>query len=193
MKANKTLAAIYVFLLLAVVNISGCSAVNYIVTPYEDITLTGTSDLNPDINGRPSPVQIRILHLTSRVTFDNLDFDEAFYNASTILSDELVYEQLLTLQPKQEYKSKVEIHPGVMFTAVIVAYRDIDNADWRIVKPLSDSGYYNHKYLIGSDKAVFLSRSRKPILTSDNIQKTRSTADEAVSLKETTDNVINTF
>lgn len=63
-------------LLLAVMGLlPGCSN----LSPYSkltklDLTLNAGDQVNPDLNGRPSPIVVRLLELSNPVAFENADF-----------------------------------------------------------------------------------------------------------------------
>jgi type VI secretion system protein VasD len=191
MKLIDRAKAAIVALLIAVLA-AGCTVANMAVNPYEKIALIGADDLNPDVNGRPSPVRVKIFHLSSRATFDNLDFDELFYNAKNLLSDELILEQTYTLQPKQKIKETLPVDKGTQYVAVLAAYRDIDNAQWRHIMEISDRHYYSHRYDIGQASIIPVRRNRRSLAnkelfdnTLDTAKKTESTVGKAESIKET--------
>lgn len=147
--------------LVLVVFVSGCTVANMAVSPFEKIALVASDDLNPDVNGRASPLRVKVLHLSSRATFDNLTFDEVFYNAKNLLSDELILEKTYTLQPKQKIKAKLPVDKGTEFVAVLAAYRNIDEARWRQVVQVSDKYYYSHWYQFGSAEVATVKRNRR--------------------------------
>lgn len=188
----KLSSAVCCSLLLLVAALSGCTVANLAVSPYEKVTLVGADDLNPDINGRPSPVQVKVLHLSTRATFDNLSFEELFYNAKNLLSDELLLEQGYTLQPKQKIKQKLPVDKGTRYVAVLAAYRDIDNSRWRHLTNISDKHYYSHRYNIGSLQIHPVKTQRRTLAnkelfenTVDTAEQVNSTVDAAESLKST--------
>lgn len=62
-------------LLAALLSLTGCAA----LSPYSDmtkldLTLNGRDELNPDLNGRPSPIVLRLVELKHPVSFENSRF-----------------------------------------------------------------------------------------------------------------------
>lgn len=62
-------------MLASLLVLGGCSA----LSPYSkltklDLELHGSDRLNPDLNGRPSPIVLRLLELKHPVAFENGDF-----------------------------------------------------------------------------------------------------------------------
>lgn len=141
-------------LVLALLVLASCSVVNMAITPFEKVALIAQPDLNPDINGRPSPVEVKLLHLSSRQTFDHLGFYDLFYRSQLLLTEELLSEQIVTIQPGQKIKVKLPLPKGARYTVVLVAYRAIDSARWRHVGEVSDQLYYSRRYMIGSNEVM---------------------------------------
>ena len=72
--------------LTAVALLSGCSTVNSVVPPSTDLDFKVSKQVNPDPNGRPSPLVVRIYELSSRSVFDSQDFFALYDNPDQVLS-----------------------------------------------------------------------------------------------------------
>ena len=169
MRLSKIVKSIYVFSLVSV--LYGCAVANIAVDPYVKITLEASRDLNPDINNRPSPIHIKVFHLSSRATFDNLDFDQVFFDAETLLNGELLFHKIYTLQPGESLSEKMVTNRGTHFVAVVAAYRDVDNSGWRFVTEVSDKYYYSHKLLLGENQIIPVSINGKEYVRSDDYRR----------------------
>jgi len=132
--SNMFLAVLFLFL-------TGCSTVNYIVPPSTDLEINVAKDVNPDINGRPSPVVIRVFELSSRAVFDTQDFFSLYGNAEKALGPDLLKKDEIELQPGQKLDYKMKLNQNTRFIGIIVAYRDIDKAKWRAVIKADPTGY----------------------------------------------------
>lgn len=139
---------------LAITVMAGCSVNRYIVTPADEITLAATDRVNPDAEGRASPIVAHILQLADRTTFDNLDFDAAFHSAERLLGEDLVERRETVLQPGQTLEERVELGPGTRFIAVVGAYRNIDAARWKRVYEVAPDWYYDHRITLTRDAVV---------------------------------------
>ncbi len=126
-------------LLLIVVVLSACTATRAVVNPQAKLVLIATEDVNPDLQGRASPLAIRIYQLASRTEFDTLDFDAAFLNAEAVLGHLLISTSEHIVLPKQALQHRVELEPAAEFVAVVAAYRAIDQANWRLVHPVNSN------------------------------------------------------
>ena len=102
--------------------------------------VTAAEDLNPDDKGRPSPVNIIVFQLASADAFLAEDFFSLFDPDSAVLGgDQLARTQIL-LQPGEVREWVAEFQKETRFVGVIVAYRDIENAQWRASVALPKKG-----------------------------------------------------
>jgi type VI secretion system protein VasD len=145
---------------LALLLVSGCSATRYVATPVEKMTLQAAPTVNPDANGRASPIEVRVYELASRTTFDALDFDSAWSNAEVVLGDQLLSQQMYVLLPRQTQVHRVELAPQAAFIAVVAAYRDIDGARWKLIYPVRPHWFNRHRILLDAN-AVALASGRQ--------------------------------
>ena len=86
MKAIKLLV---LFSLLALI-LTGCQAVYATFPPSTKLHFKVAADINPDIEGRPSPVIIRVYELASKTVFENQDFFALYDNPEAILRTDLL-------------------------------------------------------------------------------------------------------
>ncbi len=94
--------------------------------------ITASSDLNPDLQGRPSPLVVRIYALKSNDVFMNADFFSLYEQDESILGDTVIERKELEILPGQQITiEKREYSLDTRYIGVIAAYRDLDNAAWR--------------------------------------------------------------
>ena len=120
----QTLTALTLLALLA-----GCSS----LSPYSNVTkvnlkLTGSDQLNPDLNGRPSPIVVRLFELKHPVTFENADFFSLYERAKESLNPDLVASEELELRPGETVEMKLKVEEGSLYVGVLAAYRDLPQA-----------------------------------------------------------------
>ncbi len=123
--------------LAALAVLSGCSA----LSPNSDLTkldlsLQGSDRLNPDLNGRPSPIVIRLLELKHPVAFENTDFFSLYQRPKEALSPDLVIQEERELRPGEQRDLKLFVQDGSRYVGVLAAYRDLPESSWRFVIPL---------------------------------------------------------
>ena len=125
-------------LALTVLLLNGCSA----LSPYSsltklNLTLSASDQINPDLNGRPSPVVIRLLELKHPVAFENADFFSLYQRAKESLAQDLVVSEELELRPGETLALKLSVEPGSRYVGVLAAYRDLPQSQWRYVVPVT--------------------------------------------------------
>ena len=121
----------------ALAALGGCSALspNSNLTKL-DLSLQGSDQLNPDLNGRPSPIVIRLIELTHPVAFENIDFFSLYQRPKEALSPDLVIQEELELRPGEQRELKLYVQQGSRYVGVLAAYRDLPESSWRFVIPL---------------------------------------------------------
>lgn len=121
-------------LLTALLGLSGCSSLSpYSDTTKLDLSLTGSEKLNPDINGRPSPIVLRLIELKHPVSFENADFFSLYQRPKDALSPDLVTLEELELRPGESRELKLSVQDGSRYVGVLAAYRDLPESSWRYV------------------------------------------------------------
>jgi len=106
--------------------LAGCSGVSSIKA-----SLHADKALNPDLNGRPSPLVVRLYELKSLSVFNNADFFNLFEQDVALLGDELQMRDELAFQPGETKTLERDLRVDTRYIGLIGAYRDIENARWR--------------------------------------------------------------
>lgn len=124
-------------LLAALLALAGCSA----LSPYSqmtklDLSLSGSEQLNPDLNGRPSPIVLRLIELRHPVAFQSADFFSLYQRPKEALAPDLVTLEELELRPGEQRELKLSVQDGSRYVGVLAAYRDLPETSWRYVIPL---------------------------------------------------------
>jgi len=98
-----------------------------------DLTLNGGDDLNPDLNGRPSPLVVRLVELKNPVGFENAEFFPLYENAKQILAPDWVAEEELELRPGEARELKLKVQGDSRYVGIYGAYRNLAGSQWRQV------------------------------------------------------------
>ena len=83
------------------------------------------------------PIVVRVYELKASGGFSGADFFSLYENDAAVLADALVAREQMTLAPGQSRSISKEQSPDARYIAVMGAFRDIDNAQWRRVVPLA--------------------------------------------------------
>ncbi len=105
---------------------SGCSSVSTI-----EARLHADAALNPDINGRPSPLVVRLYELKSLSVFNTADFFNLFEQDVALLGDDLQMRDEFSFQPGEARSLERDLRIDTRYLGIVGAYRDIENARWR--------------------------------------------------------------
>lgn len=140
-------------LLAAVVLLAGCSAprkaspnpIPAVPPPAKptvvQCVVIAMPDVNPDKNGRASPIVVRLFELKSLAAFAGADFFSLYDRDRDTLGGEMVAREQLELSPGDERRFERQLHPETRHVGVIAAFRDLDHSKWRssvsvIAKPI---------------------------------------------------------
>ncbi|MFP5516798.1 MAG: type VI secretion system lipoprotein TssJ [Alphaproteobacteria bacterium] len=100
------------------------------------LTVVGAKALNPDPNGRPSPVMLRLYQLDPSDAFANADFFQVIDQDKATLGPTLLDRQELAVPPDSRQTVTVQPKPDVKTLAVAAAFRAYEEAGWRAMQPI---------------------------------------------------------
>ena len=124
--------------LAAVPALAACSSAPPPPPPPTTIQLTvvGAKALNPDPNGRPSPVMLRLYQLGPSDAFANADFFQVIDQDKATLGPTLLDRQELAVPPDSRQTVTIQPKPEVKTLAVAAAFRAYEEAGWRAMQPI---------------------------------------------------------
>jgi len=102
--------------------------------------VTAVEELNPDYQGRPSPVNIIVFQLVSADAFSNADFFSLFEPEAAVLGGDMLARTQMLLKPGESREWVAEFSKETRFVGVVAAFRDIENAQWRSTVALPKKG-----------------------------------------------------
>jgi len=109
---------------------SGCSLIQPIPNTF-NIAINADAKVNPDKDGRSSPVVLRIYELGSEKEFNSLDFFDLYDNDKEVLAKSFVKKQEMELNPNESRKIDFVLDEKTRFVGFLVAFQDLDSAKWR--------------------------------------------------------------
>ncbi|MFT5722582.1 MAG: type VI secretion system protein VasD [Motiliproteus sp.] len=125
------------FSCLLLVSLAGCSLLpqpvvkvieEYALEEPLELSLLVDPQVNPDLNGRPSPMVLRIYQLKRDLQFRSSDFFSLYDNDIKVLSADLVGRDEYVLNPGQLLEIELGLNQGVRYLAFLGAFSDLDNA-----------------------------------------------------------------
>src|ERR1700722_17718151 len=96
--------------------------------------LAATQDVNPDINGRPSPVVVRIFQLRGDSEFQAADFPSLYTHEKESLGASLIVSQEFELRPGDPLDTRIPVARDARYVGAIAAYRDLSASQWRVLR-----------------------------------------------------------
>jgi type VI secretion system protein VasD len=114
--------------------LAGCAPKPVVTTV--SINLAAAADANPDARGRASPLTVRVYVLKSPGPFEGADFFSLFEKDQATLGAELVQREELLLRPGESKKLDLTLPADAKAIGVMAAFRDLDRARWREVRPV---------------------------------------------------------
>lgn len=112
-----------------------------------DLTFIAAKDINPNSNGRPSPLAVRTFHLAATDAFEEADYFALQTDAKKTLGDTLLPGgDKFVIRPGGREIIRRKVPPGVTALGIIAGYRDISHATWQAVHtipPPPDVGWFS--------------------------------------------------
>jgi type VI secretion system protein VasD len=97
--------------------------------------LTASKDVNPDANGRPSPVVVKVFELRADAEFNGAEFFALYEHEKETLAATLLSSQEYVLQPGETRDLQLQMPRDARYVGIVAAYRDIRGARWRGIAP----------------------------------------------------------
>ncbi len=119
------------------------------------LQISATADVNPDLQGRPSPIILHVLELNSEEQFNRLDYMSLTQSSGAALGPDLLGKTRLILSPGDNRNLPLELNPQTTFVGLVAGYRDIDNASWRTSIPITQ----------GDTKGIYITLEHQSIIT----------------------------
>ncbi|WP_150304256.1 type VI secretion system lipoprotein TssJ [Pseudomonas saliphila] len=125
-------------LISALALLGGCSGLTKI-----DLSLESSNKLNPDLNGRPSPVVLHLIELKHPVAFENADFFSIYQHPRETLTPDFIRLEELEMRPGERRSVKFSVAEDSRYLGILAAYRDLSGGEWQTVIPLRAKKKHN--------------------------------------------------
>lgn len=94
-------------------------------------TIVASSKLNPNADGRPSPLVVNVYELKSVTFFETAEFFTLVDNPRNALGDDLIKQREVAVKPGDAVDLTIKPHSDTNYVGVVASYQDISKADWR--------------------------------------------------------------
>ena len=128
-------------LLSLVVTLGGCVVANSIAEPETQLQIEPAININPDARDRPSPLVIRVYELSAENAFQNSDFFKLYDDAEHALGMDLISVDDIVVRPGKVHNHPMSLDSRTRYIGILAAFRDIQNAEWRVLVEADPRGY----------------------------------------------------
>jgi type VI secretion system protein VasD len=116
------------------------------------VTISAASDLNPNRDGRASPVFLRIYQLKDDAKFLNGTFDDVTARSDAVLAASVVAREERMVEPGATTDVTLEVPAETRLLGVVAEYSDLAASQWRAASPAPQGGlltlFESHSLLI---------------------------------------------
>jgi type VI secretion system protein VasD len=95
--------------------------------------ITASADVNPNSEGRASPIHVRIFQLKEDGAFMGADYWALSDKEQETLAGALVQRLEFDLSPGENREFELKISPDARVLGLMAEYNDYRNAQWRVV------------------------------------------------------------
>jgi type VI secretion system protein VasD len=103
-----------------------------------EITLGASEGVNPNIEGRPSPIVVRLFELSSDTRFMAADYFELMGQDGAPLGEEMLVSEEYILLPGEVRIVRKRAADNSRFLGIAAGYRDLTGSVWRAIAPLPE-------------------------------------------------------
>jgi type VI secretion system protein VasD len=103
-----------------------------------EISLGASESVNPNIEGRSSPVVVRLFELSNDARFMAADYFELMRQDGALLGEELLTSEEFILLPGEVRLVRKRAADNSKFLGVIAGYRDLTSSTWRAIASLPE-------------------------------------------------------
>jgi type VI secretion system protein VasD len=136
-----------------VLELSGCAGGAPKPTPAK-AALIAASDVNPDIEGHPAPIVVRVYELKEAGAFNGADYFKLIDKEQDALGPTLVSREEYELQPGESRTWELKIPPEAHFVGAAAGFRDLPNSRWKALAPAPRKGLRTKKLTINVAKST---------------------------------------
>ena len=106
-----------------------------------EATLVGGPNLNPNLEGRASPVVVRLFELKRTAAFEAASFSALFDRPKETLGDDLISQEEFLLRPGEIRHHDRSGAPSAAALGLAAAFRTLEGDSWRLIVPVAAGGH----------------------------------------------------
>lgn len=122
------------FTIVLISTLSGCSFWNSPPSSQLVLNISAAPNINPNVRGEPSPLEIRIYQLTDGQAFKQADFVQLYNDPQGVLKTELLLaRQLKSISPNESRQELLPLSPEIKYIGIIAGFADYGNAKGKLL------------------------------------------------------------
>jgi type VI secretion system protein VasD len=106
-----------------------------------EATVVGGPNLNPNLQGKASPVVVRVFELRQTAAFLAADYAALFEHAQQTLGEDLVAQEEFVLRPGEIRHHDRSGAPQASALGLAAGFRTLDEKAWRLIVPLAPNAH----------------------------------------------------
>jgi len=131
----------FIFLVVLIaMTVAGCASVKDFLgfVTKINISFEASEDLNPNAEGRPSPLVVRMYEFEDVKAFKEADFFSLYDSENETIGKFILAKDEVEIKPDSTHYIKRRTKPKAKYIGILAAYRDLDNAQWRAIIELHE-------------------------------------------------------
>lgn len=117
-------------------------------------SLTTAVDVNPDVEGHPAPIVVRLYELKEEGAFNNADYFKLIDREQEALGGSLAGREEYEVQPGESRAWDMKVPGEARFLGVAAGYRDLPNSHWKALLPTPHQHFGTPKITITVAKST---------------------------------------
>jgi len=122
----------FIILSLLVCGLASCGSAPKKTTHDLELRISTTTDVNPDVESRPSPIVLHVLQLTDVDEFYRAEYLSLARDDASALGGDVLNKSEVVLKPGDSRETVLELNQQTAYLGFVAGYRDIEHALWRI-------------------------------------------------------------
>lgn len=142
----------------------GCSLFGAEKQPQLVLNVKAASNINSNLDGIPTPLEVRIYQLTDSQAFSQAEFIQIYNDEQAVLKAELIFSRRLgSLFPGEHRQEMIPIAAGTLYIGFIAGFADYQNAKNKVIyAPITGKSSIVNIEIDGINMSVSVSTQGNP-------------------------------
>lgn len=114
-------------------------------------SINATEDINPDRNGSPSSVVVRVFQLSNKGNFDAALYEDLFNGSTNVLGAEMIAVNDHLIDPGSSQTFNADISANTQHIGVAVGYRSLDQVTWKAIQSMPEKSVLDSLSFFGRE------------------------------------------